>query len=239
MEFEELVRTRRSVRGYKNQPVPREVIDEIIAVAKGAPSSMNTQPWHVHVLTGAALDEVRSRVVSEMQAGAAPQRDIRGHGRYEGVHRDRQIEIAVQLFEAMGITREDKERRQDWVLRGFRQFDAPVSLVLTYDRELDGGDTVHFDLGALAYGISLAAWDRGLGTVTNGQGITRSDIVREVANIPENEGIEVCIAMGYPDDDFAANDVKSHRVSNDQMVSYVGFEEEAEATTPELAGTTV
>lgn len=224
MEFEQLVNTRRSVRGYLDKPVPRELVDEIISVAKGAPSSMNTQPWHVHVLAGAALDEVRTRVVSEMQAGAPPQRDIPSHGRYEGVHRDRQVEVAVQLFEAMGIARDDKDRRQDWVLRGFRQFDAPVSLVLTYDRELDGGATVHFDLGALAYGISLAAWDRGLGTVTNGQGITRSDIVREVANIPESEAIEVCIALGYPDDDFAANDVKSHRVPNDGFVSYVGFE---------------
>jgi nitroreductase len=59
MEFEELVRTRRSVRGFKDDPVPRQLIDEIIAVAKGAPSSMNSQPWHVHVLAGAPLDEVR------------------------------------------------------------------------------------------------------------------------------------------------------------------------------------
>ena len=225
MQFEELVHTRRSVRGYSDTPVPREVIDEIIQVALGAPSSMNTQPWHVHVLTGEPLDYVRSRVVEEMLAGAKPQRDIATHGRYEGVHRERQIEVAVQLFEAMGIARHDKEGRQDWVMRGFRQFDAPVSLVLTYDRELDPGATCHFDLGALAYGICLAAWDRGLGTVINGQGITRSDIVREVANIPDDEAIEVCIAMGYPDDEFAANTVKSHRVPTDRFVRYVGFED--------------
>jgi hypothetical protein len=73
--------------------------------------------------------------------------------------------------------------------------------------------------------------------VTNGQGITRSDIVREVANIPESEAIEVCIALGYPDDDFAANAVKSHRVPNDGFVSYVGFEETSAIAEPELAGT--
>jgi len=113
MEFEELVRTRRSVRGYKTDPVPREVIDEIIEVAKGAPSSMNTQPWHVHVLTGAPLDEVRRRNMEEMQAGAEAKRDIVTHGPYEGIHRFRQVEIAKQLFAAMGIAREDAERRQD------------------------------------------------------------------------------------------------------------------------------
>ncbi len=157
MEFEDLVQTRRSVRGYKSDPVPRAVIDEVLAVAKGAPSSMNSQPWHVHVLTGEPLDEVRRRNMEEMQAGAKPKRDILTHGPYEGVHRFRQVEIAKQLFAAMGIAREDKERRQDWVQRGFRQFDAPVSLVLTYDRILDPGATCHFDLGALSYGIVLAA----------------------------------------------------------------------------------
>jgi nitroreductase len=225
MEFEALVRSRKSVRGYKSDPVPRAVIDEVIALAKGAPSSMNTQPWHVHVLTGAPLDEVRRRNTEEMLAGAKPKRDIHTHGPYEGEHRRRQVEIAVQLFEAMGIARDDRERRQDWVMRGFRQFDAPVSLVLTYDRDLDPGAVCHFDLGALSYGIVLAAWDRGLGSVVNGQGIMRSDIVREVAGIPEDQVIMTCIAMGYPDEDFSANAVKSRREPNDGFVHYVGFED--------------
>ena len=223
MEFEALVRTRRSIRGYKDQPVPRKVIEEIIEVAKGAPSSMNSQPWHVHVLTGEPLDRVRQRNTEMMLAGAKAQRDIHTHGPYEGVHRQRQVDIAKKLFEAMDIARDDKERRQDWVMRGFRQFDAPVSLVLTYDRSLDPGATCHFDLGALSYGIVLAAWDRGLGTVVNGQGIMRSDIVREVAGIPDDEVIMTCIAMGYPDDSFSANAVRSQREPNDRFVRYVGF----------------
>ena len=94
-------------------------------------------------------------------------------------------------------------------VRGVRQFDAPVSLVLTYDRGLDPGAVCH--LGALCYGIVLAAWDRGLGSVINGQGIMRSDIVREVANIPEDQVTMTCVAMGYPDDSFPANDVRSDR----------------------------
>lgn len=223
MSFEDVVTSRQSVRGYKSDPVPRKLIEEIIDVARRAPSSMNTQPWHVHVVTGAALDEVRTRNMEEMAAGADPKRDINSHGDYEGVHRFRQIAIAKKLFAAMGIAREDKEKRQDWVMRGFRQFDAPVSMVLTYDRDLDPGAVVHFDLGALCYGIVLAAWNRGLGTVINGQGIMRSDIVREVANIPENEVIMTCIAMGYPDDSFAANTVRADREENESFVRFVGF----------------
>ena len=100
-----------------------------------------------------------------------------------------------------------------------------MSLVLTYDRVLDPGATCHFDLGALCYGIVLATWDRGFGTVINGQGITRSDIVLEVAAIPDDEVIMTCIAMGYPDDSFPANGMRSDRQPVDDFVRFVGFAE--------------
>lgn len=225
MEFEELVRARRSIRGYQKKPVPREVIAEIIEVAKGAPSSMNTQPWHVHVVTGEPLERIRKGNTENMMSGVKPKRDFPMKEAYEGVHRQRQIDVAVQLFEAMGIERDDKERRMDWVMRGFRQFDAPVSVVLTYDKYLDPAAMSHFDLGAVTYGIVLAAWERGLGTVINGQGIMQSDVVREHAGIPDDQNIMICIAMGYPDESFEANTVKSRREDNDNFVNYIGFVE--------------
>jgi nitroreductase len=114
MDFEILVQTRKSVRGFKKRPVPRAVIQEIIEVAKRAPSSMNTQPWHVHVVTGEPLERVRQRNMEEMVAGAKPKRDIVSHGEYQGVHRGRQVDIAKKLFGAMGIARDDKPMRQDW-----------------------------------------------------------------------------------------------------------------------------
>jgi nitroreductase len=94
MDHQELVQSRRSVRGFKKQQVARAVIEEIIEDAKRAPSSMNTQPWHVHVLTGEPLEEVRRRNMTEMAAGAKPKRDIVSHGEYQGLHRVRQVDIA-------------------------------------------------------------------------------------------------------------------------------------------------
>ena len=224
MDYDDIVHERRSIRGYLQKPVPRELIEEIIDLAKRAPSSMNTQPWHFHVITGEPLERIRKGNTEKMMSGSAVDREIKMNHGYEGPHRERQIEIAVQLFEAMGIARDDKPKRQDWVMRGFRQFDAPVSIVITVDKALADDTIAHFDCGAATYGLVLAAWSKGLGSVINGQGIMQSSVVRENANIPEDEVIMTCVAMGYPSDEFVANDVKSRRVANEQVASFVGFD---------------
>jgi nitroreductase len=224
MDYEEIAQDRRSIRGYKTDPIPREILEEIIHIAKHAPSSMNTQPWHFHVLTGEPLERIRKGNTEKMMAGSSVDREIKLNHGYEGPHRERQIEIAVQLFEAMGIARDDKERRMDWVMRGFRQFDAPVSIVITVDKALSDDTIAHFDCGAATYGLVLAAWSKGIGSVINGQGIMQSSVVRENANIPEDQVIMTCVAMGYPDDSFVANDVKSRRSPNDKVASFIGFD---------------
>ena len=225
MEFEEVIRGRRSIRGYKEDPVPKKVIQEVIELANRAPSSMNTQPWHFHVVTGTPLDMIRAGNTERNISGVPPSREIRQHGAYKGIHRERQKTIAAQLFEAMGIDWGDKARRQDWVLRGFRQFDAPVSIVVTYDQELADNDVAIFDCGAAVNGLVNAAWSKGVGAVINGQGIMQSPVVREHAHIPEEEVIMTCVAMGYPRDDFAANEVVSQRRIVDEVTQFVGFED--------------
>lgn len=225
MNLDEAIQSRRSIRGYKSDPVPRALLEEIIELALRAPSSMNTQPWHLHVLTGAPLEAVRKGNSERMLAGVPPVREIVDHGAYEGVHRDRQVEIAKQLFGAMGIERDDKERRQDWVMRGFRQFDAPVSIVVCFDKALEGGTIAHFDLGAITYGLVLAAWARGLGAVINGQGIMQSPVVREHAQIPDDQVILTCVALGWPNEDFAANSVVSRRSPVADVARFVGFDD--------------
>jgi nitroreductase len=225
MELNQAMQGRRSIRGFTKDPVPRAMLEEIIALANRAPSSMNTQPWHFHVLTGAPLEEVRKGNSTRMLEGVPPVREISAHAAYEGEHRARQIEIAVQLFEAMGIERDDKPRRQDWVMRGFRQFDAPVSVVVCLDKSLVDDTIGHFDAGAATYGLVLAAWDKGLGTVINGQGIMQSPVVREHTQVPDNQVIMTCVAMGWPDENFVANDVVSRRRPVENSARFIGFDE--------------
>jgi len=222
MEFDDVVLGRRSIRGFKTDPVPKELIREIVRLATRAPSSMNTQPWNFHVVTGQPLDRIRRGNTERNLAGVPASREIRMHGPYDGVHRERQKAIAVQLFDAMDIAWGDKQRRQDWVLRGFRQFDAPVSVVVAFDKSLTDNDIAIFDCGA----VVNAAWSRGLGAVINGQGIMQSPVVREHAGIPESQVIMSCVAMSFPQDDFPANEVISTRRPVDEVVNFVGYADE-------------
>ena len=225
MDYDDVVLGRRSIRGFKREPVPKALIREVLELAMRAPSSLNTQPWNFYAVTGEPLERIRAGNTERNLAGVPDSREFRSHGAYADAHRERQIGIAKQLFAAMGIERHDQAARQDWVLRGFRQFDAPVSIVVTYDRSIHGGDIAPFDCGAVANAIVNAAWSRGLGCVINSQGIMQSPVVREHAGIAADQVIMICIAMGWPDDSFPANGVVSQRKSVDEAAVFVGFED--------------
>ena len=135
------------------------------------------------------------------------------------------MEIAIQLFQEMGIERDDAEGRQDWVLRGFRQFDAPVAIIVTFDEELKEDDISKFDCGAAVNGLVNAGWSKGLGAVINSQGIMQSPVVRKYANIPDDQVIMICVAMGYPDENFPANKVVSKRRDVEEVATFIGFDD--------------
>lgn len=221
--YDEVVLGRRSIRGYLDKPVSRTLIEEILTLAMRSPTSMNTQPWHFHVITGAPLDRIRRGNTERILAGEPDSREFRRGEAFAGIHRERQVEVAKQLFSAMGIARDDAPARQDWVLRGFRQFDAPVCVIVTYDRNLSGSDDTAFDCGAVTTALVNAAWSRGLGCVINSQGIMQSPVVREHAGIPDDQVIMKAVAMGWPDPDFPANAVVSLRKSVDETARFVGF----------------
>jgi nitroreductase len=214
---------RRSIRGFLDKPVPKELIKDILTMAMRSPSSMNTQPWNFTVVTGEPLDRIRAGNTERNLAGIPHSREFRTGTAFEGVHRERQIGVAKQLFSAMGIARDDAPARQDWVLRGFRQFDAPVCVIITYDKVLSGSDDTPFDCGAVSTALVNAAWSRGLGAVINSQGIMQSPVVREHAGIADDQVIMKAIAIGWPDESFPANAVVSERKSVEEAARFVGF----------------
>lgn len=224
MKFDDVIQQRRSIRGYLNRPVPKELVREVLALAMRAPTSYNTQPWNFYVVSGDALDRIRRGNVDRNLAGVPDSREFRTGPAYDGAHRERQIGVAKQLFAAMGIERGDAEKRREWVLRGFRQFDAPVSIIVTYDRSIFGSDVAPFDCGGVVNAIVNVAWSRGLGCVINSQGIMQSPVVRAEAAIPDDQVIQTCIAMGWPDESFPANAVISDRKSVDEAATFIGFD---------------
>ena len=123
--FQAIVNERRSIRAFKSDPVGREVIDAVFAPALRAPSNCNTQPWFVHIVTGDKLEKLRESLPMAFATGdVAP--DFPYDGVYDGVYKDRQYGAAKALYDALGIPREEKAKRQEWFLGNFRFFDAPA-----------------------------------------------------------------------------------------------------------------
>jgi len=223
LDILEAVRNRKSIRGYKPDPVPREVLEGILSLAARSPSAMNTQPWEFTVVTGGVIDSIRKENTQALLSGEAPCPDIPVES-YKGVYKQRQVDLAVDIFRLMGIAREDGAKRMEWMQRGFRFFDAPAAVIISADRSIEGSLWV-FDLGAVAQTICLAALDRGLGTCIEGQGVMFPRVIRKHTGIPESKNIIMSIAIGYPDWEFPANRLESGREPLDNITSWHGFKD--------------
>lgn len=220
MDVIEAIKTRRSIRGYKPDPVPKEALEEILETAIRSPSSMNTQPWEFTVVAGDVMEKIKQANIEKLDAGERPHLE-EPRGEYTGIYRERQVALAVQLFQLMGIAREDREKRMDWMRRGFRFFDAPAAIIISIDKEVGTGG--QFDVGAVSQTIALVALNYGLGTCIMGQGIMYPDVIRKLTGITESKLIVICLTIGYPDLDFPANKIYSAREPVEKNTTWCGI----------------
>ncbi|MDO8472341.1 MAG: nitroreductase, partial [Dehalococcoidia bacterium] len=172
------------------------------------------------VVTGEALQRIKRDNIAALASGEQAKTEI-SQSPYQNEYRQRQVDLAIQLFKLMDIAREDKQKRQDWQQRGFRFFDAPAAILLAIDKSLDGSASSLMDIGAFMQTICLAAMEHGLGTCIEGQGIMFPQALRKHARLPESRRLAVCIAIGYPDWDFPANKIETTREPLDKMVTWV------------------
>ena len=223
MNIVEAIRTRKSVRSFKSDPVPKEIIAEILELAGRAPSAMNTQPWEFIVLAGDVLEKIKTANIELLKAGepSRPEHTVVGWPK-DSIYRRRQVDLAIQLFQLMDIQREDTEKRAQWMQRGFRYFDAPAAILLVTDRSLSESGPL-MDIGAAMQNICLAALNYGLGTCIEDQGVMYPDVLREHATIPESKQIKIAIAIGYPDWDFPANKIESARETVENNTIWCGL----------------
>ncbi len=223
MELKDAIRNRKSIRAYKPDPIPKEVLTDIFERALRAPSAMNVQPWEITVVSGQALDEIRKGNLEMLRGGKAPASDF-GHSKpYEGIYRERQKTLGISLYKLLGIERDDQQKRMEWTMKGFRSFDAPASIILSADDSLDTRFAAS-DIGGLIQTICLLALDHGLGTCINGQGIMFPEVVRKVTGLPESKKMYISIAIGYPDWDHPANKLETERETMENVVTWIGFD---------------
>ena len=222
MDVLEAIKSRKSIRGYKATPVPIDILKEIIDIARRAPSDVNVQPWEITVVTGEVLDNIKKGNIEKMTSGAVPSLEVPSF-RYEGKYRQRQIDLAVQLFGLMGIAREDTVKRQEWLQRGYRFYDAPAVIIMSADKSILELRS-QFDIGIITYAISLIALRYGLGTCIQDHGLGYPEVIRKFCNIPDSKRLVIGIAIGYPDWDFPANRLQSEREPIDNIVNWCGFD---------------
>ena len=223
MNVIEAINKRKSIRGFKPDPVSKEVLSKILESACRAPSAMNTQPWEFIVVTGDVLNRLRTAIVDRLikKEPMHPDHEVVSWSN-DSIYRNRQVELAKKIFNLMNIPREDKKKRAAWLERGFRFFDAPVVILLLTDKSLsDAGPLL--DLGAALQNICLSALHFGLGTCIEDQGVLYPGVLREILQIPDNKKIIMAIAIGYPDWDFPANALSSGRESLDKNTRWIGF----------------
>jgi nitroreductase len=128
MDILEALATRKSVRGFKPDPVPREILREVLQISGRAPSAVNSQPWEFFVLAGDVIENIKGGNIEKVRSGAAPNPEHVVIGwPPDSVYRQRQVALAKQLFQLMGIPMGDQEKKRQWMERGLRFFDAPAS----------------------------------------------------------------------------------------------------------------
>lgn len=215
--FSTVVRERRSLRAFLPDPIPATELTAIFEDAARAPSNCNTQPWVVHVVSGAKLEELRETLPGEFLAGRISM-DFPYDGVYEGVYKTRQHAAAHALYNAMGIPREDKASRQEAFMRNFTFFDAPHVAFLFLPEPF--GLREACDLGMFAQTLMLALTARGFGSCPQTALGFQADQLRAALAVDPSHKLMFGISFGYPDPQAAANQCVTERASLDDFVIF-------------------
>ncbi|WP_273732399.1 nitroreductase [Mycolicibacterium septicum] len=205
-EFGDVVRTRRSSRMFlPDKPVPRELLDEALALAVRAPSNSNTQPWHVFFATG----ERRVRLVDALLAAVEAAPPAVGSAGLPPRFAHLRRESGALVYGAMGIARDDAEGRWAAQKRNWEFFHAPVAGVVCMHRDFTNVDAM--GVGMFLQTLLLALNERGLGSCVQVSISFYPDVLREQLDIPDDLTILSGLSIGYADPQFAANHLDTPR----------------------------
>ena len=214
--FLDVVSRRRSMRDFKSDPVPREIIESVFGTAQRAPSNCNTQPWFVHVVTGETLEQLRQELPAKFAAGEIAL-DFPYDGQYEGVYKERQYASATALYDSLGIARDQKAERNAWFMRNFSFFDAPAVAFFTLPTGF--GLREACDLGMFAQTVMLGLTAHGLGSCPQTALAFLANVIRPALSLGDHEQLMFGMSFGFPTD-TAVNEVTTERASLGDVVTF-------------------
>jgi nitroreductase len=208
------ITSRRSVRAFLPTPVPRETIVEILRVAARAPSGTTTQPWKVHVLTGAAKERLSSAIRAAFDDPAERARHSDEYAYYPSEWKspfiDRRRKVGWDLYGLLDIAKTDKARMHAQHRRNYEFFDAPVGLIFTIDRVMRQGSWL--DYGMFLQNIMVAARARGLDTCPQAAWNHYHPVVMEHLGLDGERWMMVCgMSLGYADPNAIENALLTER----------------------------
>jgi len=217
---EDAIVGRQSIRAYKTDPVPRETIERILAIAGRAPSGSNMQPWKVTVLTGAAKDRLSAELLRLHESGD------NGHWEYpyysdvwREPYLDRRRKTGWGLYGLIGIPKGDRAASRRYQGRNFEFFGAPVGMIFTIDRELAQG--AWLDYGMFLQSIMVAARGFGLETCPQAAFCIFHDTIQRMLEIPEGEMVVCGMALGYAAPGEIINTFRTEREAVENYTRYL------------------
>jgi nitroreductase len=220
--LDDLLRSRRSVRAYRPDPVPRITVLEILQAASAAPSNSNTQPWRVHVVAGRAQRELADALVTAFEQDTLPP-SPHFPDPLPAEFAERQADFARRYYGCLGIPRDDAAARARQTLRNFSFFGAPVGLIFTIDARL----TQHswLDLGLFVQGVMLAARARGLDTCPQVSFARFHPVIAPRLRMGEHEVTACGMSLGHADPAAVVNGIDMPRLQAESFVSFSGFDD--------------
>jgi nitroreductase len=221
MKVSEALRTRKTIRAFKPDPVPVTTLKEILTLAARAPSGGNLQPWRIYALHGAARDELVRRVAEKRKTnpmGEAPEYHIYPEQLTEP-YRTRRFRVGEMMYATMNIPRESKMARLKFFSGNWEFFGAPCGLIITMDRQMQQGQWA--DLGMYLQSVMLLAREHGLHTCPQEAWAVFHPVIREYLSIPTNEMVFCGMAIGYADEMAPVNGLESERAPFEEYVTLV------------------
>jgi len=222
MNVFDAITTRKSVRAYRADPIPRAVLEKVLEAARWSPSWCNSQPWEFFVLGGEARKNLAAKLYAAACRGEPIRSDFPYPTNFPDKHQDRRRLNGKQLFSALGIAREDRAARDAFNNSMFKFFDAPCGIVVTMDRGLSPSWGV-LDIGCAVQSVLLEAHELGLGTCAEASIARYPDIVRKELGLEERLQVVCGIAIGYPAEGDIRATFRSPRCEAAEVVTWMGF----------------